>query len=159
MCKNRSSLHEESAGGETKGFLLLLFWRALYNPPPKTTTKIDNSGSTAHTFGFRLGGGSKRMRRMLHLEVLHPLFESAERSFASKRRGHEACTAAATCTHLESENAATPLGKESIPAPRMFLARLKTDADMLDLSASRSAAFASQCDGRREGGEFRAGGG
>lgn len=44
-------------------------------------------------------------------------------------------------TYLESENAATPLGRESIPAPRMFLARLKTDADMLDLSASSPAAF------------------
>ena len=29
--------------------------------------------------------------------------------------------------YLESEKAATPLGKESIPAPIMFLARLKTD--------------------------------
>lgn len=49
---------------------------------------------------------------------------------------------AAVSTYLESENAATPLGKESIPAPRMFLARLKTDADMLDLSASSPATFA-----------------
>lgn len=46
-------------------------------------------------------------------------------------------------TYLESEKAATPLGKESIPAPRMFLARLNTDADMLDLSeSSPAAAFA-----------------
>lgn len=41
-----------------------------------------------------------------------------------------------THTHLESENAATPLGSESIPAPITFFTKLNTDCDMLDLSAS-----------------------